>query len=53
MFLPADGFVRTIVGFDINKAMNAVGSNERGAVAIAVFGQTFCRELVTPIYRVP
>ena len=28
LFLPADGFVRTIIGLNINEAMNAVSFDE-------------------------
>jgi len=44
LFLAGDGLVRALIGFDINEAINAVGFDKRGSVAIA---------LVTPIYRVP
>ena len=52
MFLPTYCFVGAIIGFDIDKAMNAGGFNKRRTVTIAVLRQPLF-ELVTPIYRVP
>jgi hypothetical protein len=36
LLLPCDRFVRALIGFDINEAMNAVGFDKRGAFAIAM-----------------
>src|SRR5947208_1514818 len=39
LLLPTDGFVRTIIGLDINKPVNSMGIDKRGTLATAMLRQ--------------
>jgi sporulation-control protein spo0M len=52
LLLTGDCLVWPVTGLDINEAMNAVGFDKRGAVAIAVRGQSLLQGIGRPD-RVP
>src|SRR5258707_12448001 len=53
LFLSADCLVRAIIGFDINEAVNAVGFDKRGAVAIAVLREALLEAIGHPDIQGP
>jgi hypothetical protein len=53
LFLSADCFLRPIIGFDINEAINAVGFDKRGALAIAVLREALLQAIGHPDIQVP
>jgi hypothetical protein len=53
LFLPGDRFVGALIGFDINEAVNAMGLNKRGAVAIAMLRQALLQGIGYPDIQGP
>src|ERR1700676_1703460 len=53
LLLPADCLVRAIIGFDVNKAIDAVGFDKGRTFAIAVFRQTLLQGIGHPDIQGP